>query len=207
MSYVLPDLGYSYEALEPHIDARTMEIHHKKHHNAYVTNLNAALAKHPELKNKTVEDLIRNLDQVPEDIRGAVRNHGGGHLNHSFFWKILKPNVEFKGEIATALLAKYGNSDNFKDALLKTGTGVFGSGWAWLVVKPEGELKLLGTPNQDNPITNGDTPLLAIDVWEHAYYLKYRNLRADYLEAIMNVMNWDVINEHYLATRETAQTR
>lgn len=207
MPHKLPELGYSYDALEPHIDARTMKIHHQKHHNAYVTNLNAALEKYPDLQDKTVEQLVRNLDQIPEDIRGAVRNHGGGHLNHTFFWNILKPNVDFKGELAVSLLAKFGSFENFRDALVKTGLGVFGSGWAWLVVNQKSELELKGMPNQDNPITFGDTPLLGIDVWEHAYYLKYQNVRPDYLKAIINVMNWEVINEHYLATRETLKTR
>ena len=207
MPHSLPKLNYSYDSLEPHIDARTMEIHHFKHHAAYVNNLNAALKEYPELSDKSAEDLIRNLDQIPEKIRTAVRNNGGGHVNHSFFWNILKPSVAFKGEIAEAISAKFGNLDNFKDQFLKASLGVFGSGWTWLVVNSSGELEIKGLPNQDNPISFGEIPILGVDVWEHAYYLKYQNKRADYVKAIFNVMDWEQINLNYLNTLETAKSR
>ncbi len=207
MSHFLPKLGYNYDALEPHIDARTMEIHHSKHHAAYVNNLNAALKDFPEFADKSAEDLIRNMDQIPEKIRTAVRNNGGGHVNHSFFWNILKPSVEFKGEIAEAITAKFGSFDSFKEQFLKASLGVFGSGWTWLIVNSKGELEIKGMPNQDNPISNGEIPILGVDVWEHAYYLKYQNRRADYVTAIFNIMNWEQVNQHYLKTLEMAKSR
>ncbi len=206
MLQTLPKLSYSYDALEPHIDARTMEIHHSKHHATYVAKLNEALAKYPELSEKCPQCLLSDLSKVPADIRAAVRNHGGGHVNHSFFWSILKPNVAFEGAVADAITAKFGGFDSFKKDLLNTAMGVFGSGWAWLVSDAKGELALRGTPNQDSPISNGETPLLAIDVWEHAYYLKYQNFRNSYVEAIMNVMDWEKINEHYLKTLKSVKT-
>jgi Fe-Mn family superoxide dismutase len=207
MPHVLPELGYAYDALEPFVDAQTMKIHHQKHHATYVNKLNAALEGHSDLAEKSPEDLIRHLDQVPEEIRTAVRNHGGGHVNHTFFWKILKPMVDFTGEVAEAINAKYGGLDNFKKEFLKTAMGVFGSGWAWLVVNADGELEIKGTPNQDNPMTRGETPLLGVDVWEHAYYLKYQNRRPDYIEAIFDVMNWNVVNENFRRTREMVKSR
>ncbi|MDH3891065.1 MAG: superoxide dismutase [candidate division Zixibacteria bacterium] len=206
MMYTLPELGYEYDALESFIDAQTMEIHHSKHHAAYVAKLNAALEGHGELATKSAEQIICKLDQVPEDIRTAVRNNGGGHVNHSFFWQILKPNVAFKGEIAEAINAKFGGLDKFKEEFLKTAVGVFGSGWAWLVIDSGGDLSLMGTPNQDNPISSGYTPVMGVDVWEHAYYLKYQNRRPDYVQAIFNVMNWEKINEFYVMTRQTAKS-
>ncbi len=206
MPFTLPDLGYEYDALESFIDAKTMEIHHSKHHAAYVAKLNTALQGHDVLADKSAEDLIRNLDQLPEDIRTAVRNNGGGHVNHSFFWQILKPNVDFKGEIAEAINARFGGLDNFKEEFLKTAVGVFGSGWAWLVVDQSGDLNLMGTPNQDNPISFGHTPVMGVDVWEHAYYLKYQNRRPDYVQAIFNVMNWEKINEFYVSTLKAVKT-
>ena len=207
MTHSLPKLGYNYDALEPYIDARTMEIHHSKHHAAYVTNLNAALKDFPELADKSAEDLVCKLNQLPEKIRTAVRNNGGGHVNHSFFWNILKPSVKFKGEIAEAITAKFGSFDSFKEQFLKASLGVFGSGWTWLVVNSKEELEIKGMPNQDNPISNGETPILGVDVWEHAYYLKYQNKRADYVTAIFNVMNWEQVNKYYLSTRKMAKTR
>jgi len=207
MQHSLPKLNYSYDALEPHIDAQTMEIHYSKHHAAYVNNLNAALKDYPELANKSAEDLIRNLNQIPEKIRNAVRNNGGGHVNHSFFWNILKPSVPFKGEISEAITAKFGSLDSFKEQFLKASLGVFGSGWTWLIVNKEGELEIKGLPNQDNPISYGETPILGVDVWEHAYYLKYQNLRADYVKAIFNVIDWNQVNKNYLKTLEMSKTR
>jgi Fe-Mn family superoxide dismutase len=207
MPHKLPKLGYSFDALEPHIDARTMEIHYSKHHATYVTKLNEALKDYPDFQKKSVEDLVRNLDQVPSAIRTAIRNHGGGHLNHSFFWTILKAKADFKGAIADAITARFGGLEGFRKEIMATAMGVFGSGWAWLVVDTTGELALRGTSNQDNPISNGETPLMAIDVWEHAYYLKYQNVRHNYVDAIMNVMNWETINDYYLKTRSTVETR
>jgi len=207
MPHSLPKLDYSYDALEPYIDARTMEIHHTKHHAAYVNNLNAALEKYSNLGKMNAEDLIRDLNRIPQEIRTAVRNNGGGHVNHSFFWKILKPSVAFKGDIADAINSKFGNLDSFKEQFLKTALGVFGSGWAWLIVNKNGDLELKGLPNQDNPISYDETPIMGVDVWEHAYYLKYQNMRADYVKAIFNVMDWDAINYNYLKTREMAKSR
>ena len=200
MAYQLPDLPYAYDALEPHIDARTMEIHHSKHHNAYVTNLNAALEGHDDLANQSIESLITNLDSVPEDIRTAVQNNGGGHANHSLFWTIMSPNGgEPGGAVAEAIVADLGSMEAAKEQFVTAATTRFGSGWAWLVVK-DGKLDILSTANQDNPIMTGDgTPILGLDVWEHAYYLKYQNLRPDYIEAWTNTINWDEVNRRYEA--------
>ncbi|MYD64011.1 MAG: superoxide dismutase [Gemmatimonadetes bacterium] len=200
MAYELPDLPYAYDALEPHIDARTMEIHHSKHHNAYVTNLNAALEGHDDLANQSIESLITNLDSVPEDIRTAVQNNGGGHANHSLFWTIMSPNGgEPGGAVASAIVADLGSMEAAKEQFVTAATTRFGSGWAWLVVK-DGKLDILSTANQDNPIMTGDgTPVLGLDVWEHAYYLKYQNLRPDYIEAWTNTINWDEVNRRYEA--------
>ncbi len=201
MAYELPDLPYAYDALEPHIDARTMEIHHSKHHNAYVTNLNAALEGHDDLANQSIESLITNLDSVPEDIRTAVQNNGGGHANHSLFWTIMSPNGGGgpTGAVAEAIAADLGGAEAAKETFVTAATTRFGSGWAWLVVK-DGKLDILSTANQDNPIMTGDgTPILGLDVWEHAYYLKYQNLRPDYIEAWTNTINWDEVNRRYEA--------
>ena len=201
MAYELPDLPYAYDALEPHIDARTMEIHHSKHHNAYVTNLNAALEGHDDLANQSIESLITNLDSVPEDIRTAVQNNGGGHANHSLFWTIMSPNGGGSptGAVAEAIAADLGGAEAAKEQFVTAATTRFGSGWAWLVVK-DGKLDILSTANQDNPIMTGDgTPILGLDVWEHAYYLKYQNLRPDYIEAWTNTINWDEVNRRYEA--------
>jgi Fe-Mn family superoxide dismutase len=196
MSHQLPPLPYDAAALEPHIDAQTMQIHHDKHHAAYVNNLNAALEKHPSLQSKSAEDLIKNLSAVPEDIRTAVRNNGGGHVNHSMFWQIMGPGKGGAptGAIAEAITATFGGFDAFKEQMNKAGAGRFGSGWAWLV-EAGGKLAIESTANQDNPLMEGKRPIFGIDVWEHAYYLKYQNRRPDYLTAWWNVVNWDEVNK------------
>jgi Fe-Mn family superoxide dismutase len=196
MSHTLPALPYDVGALEPHIDAKTMEIHHGKHHNAYVTNLNAALDKHPNLKERSVEDLIKNLGSLPEDIRVAVRNNGGGHVNHTMFWQIMGPGGGGAptGKIAEAINGSFGGFDAFKEQMNKAGVGRFGSGWAWLV-DSGGRLAIESSANQDNPMMEGKHPVMGIDVWEHAYYLKYQNRRPDYLAAWWNVVNWNEINK------------
>lgn len=198
MAFQLPPLPYANDALEPHIDAQTMEIHHDRHHNTYVTNLNAALENAPELQNKSLEELIGNLDAVPESIRTAVRNNGGGHANHSLFWEIIGPNGGGAptGALAEAINNELGGFDKFKEDFAKAATTRFGSGWAWLVVK-DGKLAITSTPNQDSPIMEGQTPLLGLDVWEHAYYLKYQNKRPDYISAFWNVVNWDEVGKRY----------
>jgi Fe-Mn family superoxide dismutase len=195
MPHQLPPLPYDAAALEPHIDAQTMQIHHGKHHNAYVTNLNAALEKHPDLAGKSAEDLIRNLAAVPEAIRTAVRNNGGGHVNHTMFWEIMGPGKGGapSGKIAEAINGAFGNFDSFKDQMNKGGAGRFGSGWVWLV-DTGGKLAVESTANQDNPIMEGKKAIMGIDVWEHAYYLKYQNRRPDYLAAWWNVVNWDAVS-------------
>ena len=200
MAHELPKLPYSYDALEPHIDARTMEIHYTKHHQAYVTNLNAALDKHADLHGKSLEDLLRGISSVPEDIRGAVRNNGGGHHNHSLFWTIMSPDGggEPGGELGDAINSAFGSFSAFKDKLKETGVNQFGSGWSWLVRDGSG-LAVLGTPNQDSPLSDGKTPLLGVDVWEHAYYLKYQNRRPDYIDAWWNIVDWGAVGERYSA--------
>ena len=198
MAHSLPPLPYPTDALEPHIDKQTMEIHHGKHHNAYVTNLNAALEKHPELQSKSVEDLLRGINSVPEDIRTAVRNNGGGHVNHSMFWQIMGPGKGGAptGAIAAAITGAFGSFDAFKEQMNKGGAARFGSGWVWLV-ESHGKLSIESTANQDNPMSDGKRPILGIDVWEHAYYLKYQNRRPDYLAAWWNVVNWDAVNARF----------
>lgn len=202
MAFELPQLPYAYDALEPHIDKETMNIHHTKHHNTYVTNLNAALEGKADLQAKSVEELIADLDALPEDIRTAVRNNGGGHANHSFFWQILCPNGggEPTGELAEAINAKFGSFDNFKAEFSKAATTRFGSGWAWLSVN-NGELEISSTPNQDSPIMEGKTPILGLDVWEHAYYLNYQNRRPDYIANFWNVVKWDEVAKRYAAAK------
>ena len=191
MPYELPPLPYAFDALEPHIDAKTMEIHHGKHHNAYVTNLNAALEKYPELQSKSIEDLLRDINKVPEDIRTAVRNNGGGHMNHSAFWKWMGPKAGGAptGALADAIKSTFGSFDGFKEQMTKAGVTRFGSGWAWLI-EQNGKLTIESTANQDQPIMEGKKAILGVDVWEHAYYLKYQNRRPDYLAAWWNVVNW-----------------
>jgi Fe-Mn family superoxide dismutase len=196
MAHALPPLPYASDALEPHIDKQTMEIHHGKHHQAYVNNLNAALEKHPDLQSKSVEDLIRGINTVPEDIRTAVRNNGGGHANHSMFWQIMAPNAGGAptGAIADALNSSFGSFDSFKEQFAKAAAGRFGSGWAW-VVDQGGKLVIESTPNQDSPLMEGKKAVFGLDVWEHAYYLKYQNRRPDYVSAWWNVVNWAEINK------------
>lgn len=198
MAYELPQLPYAYDALEPHIDKETMNIHHTKHHNAYVTNLNNALAGHDDLLNKSIEELIANLDAVPEAVRTAVRNNGGGHANHSLFWELLSADGGGSptGALAEAIDAKFGSFDAFKEEFAKAATTRFGSGWAWLSVS-NGEIEVSSTPNQDSPIMEGKTPLLGLDVWEHAYYLNYQNRRPDYIGAFWNVVNWNEVSKRY----------
>jgi superoxide dismutase, Fe-Mn family len=198
MAFELPKLPYAVDALEPYIDAQTMTIHHDKHHQAYVTNLNAAIEKHPELAGKSLEDLLMDLNAVPEDIRMVVRNHGGGTWNHSMFWEIMGPKAGGapKGELAKAVDAAFGSFDAFKGEFEKAANGRFGSGWAWLVKKGSG-LAIVSTANQDNPMSEGMAPVLGIDVWEHAYYLKYQNRRAEYVTNWWNVVNWDAIAARY----------
>ena len=198
MAYKLPELPYAYDALEPHIDKETMNIHHTKHHNTYVTNLNAAVEGKADLESKSIEELISNLDAVPEDIRTAVRNNGGGHANHSLFWTILCPNGGGAptGELADAIASKFGSFDQFKEEFANAAKTRFGSGWAWLVVN-NGELEVTSTPNQDSPLMEGKTPILGLDVWEHAYYLDYKNKRDDYVKAWWNVVNWEFVQSRY----------
>lgn len=202
MAFELPQLPYAYDALEPHFDKETMNIHHTKHHNTYLTNLNAAIEGNQELQSKSIEELVANLDAVPEAIRTAVRNNGGGHANHSFFWTILSPNGGGAptGEIADAISAKFGSFDAFKEEFAKAATTRFGSGWAWLVVN-NGELEVTSTPNQDSPLTEGKTPVLGLDVWEHAYYLHYQNRRPDYISSFWNIVNWDEVAKRYAAAK------
>ncbi|MFJ8063007.1 superoxide dismutase [Psychrobacillus sp. NPDC096426] len=202
MAYELPQLPYAYDALEPHIDKETMNIHHTKHHNTYVTNLNNAVAGKADLESKSVEELIANLDALPEDIKTAVRNNGGGHANHTLFWQILSPNGGGNptGELASAIDAKFGSFDAFKEEFAKAATTRFGSGWAWLSVA-NGELEVSSTANQDSPIMEGKTPLLGLDVWEHAYYLNYQNRRPDYIGSFWNVVNWDEVSKRFEASK------
>ena len=202
MAFQLPALPYSFDALEPHIDARTMEIHHDRHHGTYVTNLNTALAKHPELGDKTLEQLLGNLQAVPEDIRTAVRNNGGGHFNHSLFWTIMSPQGggEPDGALADAINMSFGDFATFKAQLQQAGLNRFGSGWAWLVPHG-GRLTVESSPNQDSPLMEGKTAILGVDVWEHAYYLKYQNKRADYLTAWWNTVDWPEVQRRFAALR------
>jgi Fe-Mn family superoxide dismutase len=199
MPFEVPPLPYDYNALEPTIDSETMHLHHDKHHAAYVNNLNAALEKHPELQSKSAEELISALNSVPDDIRTAVRNNGGGHVNHSMFWKIMKPKGGGapSGKIAEAINKAFGDFESFKTKFNDAGAKQFGSGWAWLVRNQSGQLQVISTPNQDNPISQGLFPILGNDVWEHAYYLKYRNRRPEYLAAWWNVVNWDEVNKRF----------
>jgi Fe-Mn family superoxide dismutase len=193
----LPALPYAFDALEPHIDAKTMEIHHGKHHQAYVTNLNKALQGHDNLAQKPIQDLVKNLSAVPEAARAAVRNNGGGHYNHSLFWQMLKKGSgEPKGEIKNAIDRTFGSYDKFKQGFTEAATKVFGSGWAWLTLDGK-QLKIESTPNQDTPLSQGRLPLLGLDVWEHAYYLKYQNRRPEYIAAFFNVVNWDFVTERF----------
>lgn len=201
IKHTLPRLGYGYDALEPFLDTQTMTIHHSKHHQAYVDNLNAALDKHPHLFDKPLIALIKELHDLPEDIKGAVRNNGGGHLNHTHFWEIMAPGsaTEPTGALLEAIVATFGSVASLKEAIATAGKTRFGSGWAWLVVDQNKTLKVVSTANQDNPITDGLIPVLGVDVWEHAYYLKFQNRRPDYLTTWFNVVNWDVVAKNYEA--------
>lgn len=203
MAYSLPPLPYAYNALEPHIDARTMEIHHTKHHNTYITNLNNAI-QGTDLGNQTIEQLVSNIDQVPENIRTVVRNNGGGHANHSLFWTIMGPGAggEPGGKIGEAIQSELGGFAKFKEDFTKAATTRFGSGWAWLSVDGNKKLLIESTPNQDSPLMSGHTPILGLDVWEHAYYLHYQNRRPDYIAAFYNVINWKAVEERYLAAKK-----
>ncbi|MBO0471107.1 superoxide dismutase [Enterococcus sp. DIV0242_7C1] len=202
MTYTLPELPYAYDALAPYIDEETMHLHHDKHHNTYVTNLNAAIEKHPELGSKSVEELISDMDAIPEDIRTAVRNNGGGHANHAFFWNIMAPNAGGAptGDIKDAIDAAFGSFDKLKEEFKAAATGRFGSGWAWLVLN-NGKLEVTSTANQDSPLMEGKTPVLGLDVWEHAYYLNYKNVRPEYIDAFWNIVNWDEVNKHFAAAK------
>ena len=199
--FALPDLGYAHDALEPHIDARTMEIHHGKHHAAYTSKLNAALESHPDLHGSSAEDLLSDIGALPESIRGAVRNNGGGYVNHALFWDIMTPGgaSEPSGDLATAVDSAFGSFEDFKSKLEATAAAQFGSGWGWLCVDGDGAVHCFSTANQDSPVMQGMTPLLGVDVWEHAYYLNYQNRRPDYLSAWWNVVNWDVVGQRYAA--------
>jgi Fe-Mn family superoxide dismutase len=199
MAFELPKLPYAYDALEPHIDAQTMTLHHTKHHNSYLTKFNAALESHADLASKSAEEIVANLNTVPENIRTAVRNHGGGYVNHSLFWQIMAPNAGGAptGAVADAITSTFGSFDAFKEQFTTAATGRFGSGWAWLVVNPQGKLAVTSTPNQDSPLSEGHKPILGLDVWEHAYYLHYQNRRPDYIAAWWNVVNWPKVNDLY----------
>jgi len=201
--FALPPLPYAYDALEPHIDAKTMQIHHTGHHAAYVRNLNAAVAGRTELASKTVEQLLANLDTLPADVRTAIRNNGGGHANHTLFWQIMSPKGggEPRGELAQVLEETFGSFARFQEQFTRAALGVFGSGWAWLTSDAARRLRIETTPNQDTPVSAGRTPILAIDVWEHAYYLRYQNRRAEYVQAFYNVINWDQVSQFYLKSR------
>jgi Fe-Mn family superoxide dismutase len=198
MPHTLPTLPYAFTALEPHIDAKTMEIHYTKHHQAYINNLNAALEKYPTLEDKTVEELVADLDMLPEDIRAAVRNNGGGHLNHAMFWESMAPNAGGKpeGALRTAIDAAFGSFEEFQTLFAEAAVKRFGSGWSWLVVDSK-KLSIVSTANQDNPVTEGKTPILGLDVWEHAYYLHYQNRRPDYIKAWWNIVNWQEVQKRY----------
>ena len=208
MSYPfeLPELGYDYDALEPHIDARTMEIHHTKHHQGYTNKLNAALEGHDELHGKSIEELLAGVDALPADIKTAVRNNGGGYANHRLFWQIMAPGGASKpsGDLASAIADGFGSFDGFKEKLSNAAGGQFGSGWGWLKLSSGGDLKVAATPNQDSPLMAGYTPILGVDVWEHAYYLKYQNRRPDYISAWWNVVNWDAVAELYATAKPLA---
>ena len=203
MAFELPPLSYSEDALEPHIDARTMSIHHDKHHAAYTNNLNSALEGHADLAGKSIEALLGDLNAVPEAIRTAVRNNGGGYANHNLFWEIMAPggSSQPSGELATAITDAFGSFAAFKEQFAKAATTRFGSGWAWLYVGQDGQLAIGSTPNQDTPLMEGNTPILGLDVWEHAYYLNYQNRRPDYIAAWWNVVNWDAVAQKYAAAK------
>jgi superoxide dismutase, Fe-Mn family len=196
MTHTLPEMPYAYDALEPYIDAQTMAIHHMGHHQTYVDKLNAALEGYGHLQRLNAQELVMQLDKLPEPVRTAARNHGGGHVNHSFFWPLLKRNVPFKGEVADAIVQTFGSREKFELDFLKAAAALFGSGWAWLVLD-NGKMEIITTPNQDCPLSQHKTLILGLDVWEHAYYLKYQNRRPDYIDAFFHVINWEKVNEHF----------
>lgn len=196
MEYKIPKLEYSYDSLEPYIDSKTMEIHYTKHHQSYVDKLNAAVKKHPELFNKTPEELLMTLDKIPEDIRVAVRNHGGGHVNHSFFWPLLKKDVDINGKILKMINKDFGTEYSFKEKFKEIALAHFGSGWVWLVINDD-KLEIMTTNNQDNPLSYRKLPILGLDLWEHAYYLKYQNKRNEYIDAFFNIINWEAVNKNF----------
>jgi len=198
MNHILPELPYAYDALEPYIDARTMEIHHTKHHQTYIDKLNAAIKPHEQMHDMAADQLVRNLGEIPADIQTAVRNHGGGHANHSFFWPMLKKGVAPAGPAVDAIVNTFGSFDKFKEDFSSVAVLLFGSGWAWLTVD-SGKLEIVTTPNQDSPLSIGKTPIVGIDVWEHAYYLNYQNRRPDYVEAFFQVINWETVNASFEA--------
>lgn len=198
MAHTLPRLPYAYDALEPYVDTQTMEIHHSKHHQTYVTKLDAALKGHPELESRSAEELISDLSAIPESIRTAVRNHGGGTANHNFFWQILARGKSFGGPVVDSIKRRFGGFDPFKEQFSTAAANLFGSGWAWLVLA-DGELQIMTTPNQDSPLSLGKKPIIVLDVWEHAYYLKYQNRRPDYIEVFFHILNWDKANDLYAA--------
>ncbi len=204
MAFTLPSLPYTHNALEPHIDEMTMQIHHGKHHQAYINNANAALEKHPEFQNKSVEELLKNINSIPEDIRAVIRNNAGGHANHSLFWTVMGPGKGGmpSGKLAEAIQATFGSFEKFKEDFGKAATTRFGSGWAWLGVDAKGSLVVTSTANQDSPLMDGQTPILGLDVWEHAYYLKYQNRRPDYVAAFWSVVNWEKVGEYYSAAKK-----
>lgn len=202
-NFYLPDLPYAFDALEPYIDKTTMEIHHGKHHQTYVSKLNAAIDGEPELESKSLEDLLSNLDAVPEEKRMVIRNNGGGHFNHTLFWEVIAPDMEQAeptGQLADAINNEFGGISAFEQEFAAAATNRFGSGWAWLVVNASGNLEIISTPNQDNPIMEGKTPILGLDVWEHAYYLNYQNRRPEYIENFFNIINWNTVAEKYAQT-------
>ncbi|MFQ5531691.1 MAG: superoxide dismutase [Candidatus Nanoarchaeia archaeon] len=201
MPHTLPELPFEYDSLEPYMDKETLVIHHDKHHQAYVNKLNAALEGNTELLEKDIKEILENLESIPSDIKTPVTNHGGGHFNHTFFWTILKKDTEFSGEVAEKIKEDFGSYDKFKEAFSNSAATLFGSGWAWLVINKEGKLEILQTKDQVSPVSSGLKPLLVIDVWEHAYYLKYQNRRPEYIEAFFNLINWEQVNEYYLEAK------
>jgi Fe-Mn family superoxide dismutase len=200
MIHLLPSLPYAYDTLEPYIDEQTMRIHHTKHHQTYIDKLNAALEGHRDLQEQSAEELLKDLNAIPQEIKTAVRNHGGGHANHSFFWPLLQKGVDFGGEVADAIKSKFGDFDTFKEKFSAEAALLFGSGWAWLVMNG-GAIEIMTTPNQDSPLSEGKKPILGLDVWEHAYYLKYQNRRPEYISAFFNVINWEQVDENYKSVK------
>jgi len=199
--HTLPKLPYEYDSLEPFFDKETMQLHHAKHHQAYIDKLNAALQSHPDLQKKPVEELLKNISKIPQEIKTAIQNHGGGHFNHSFWWPMLKKGTKFSGDVAKAIEKEFGSYDKFKEQLTSAALGRFGSGWAWLVLN-KGKLEITSTPNQDCPLSEGKIPILGVDVWEHSYYLKHKSNRANYVQDFFNVINWEQVNKSFKRSKE-----